>query len=87
MFKKDKGLFLVHYNGYYMSSTDYKNVNSLTLDSNIKEATVFDNLRSATKWAKRIRGDVLFYNHNRTERHHYNDLSVNQDFDDDEVHP
>lgn len=78
MFKKEEGLFLVHYNGYYMSSPDYKNSDHLRLDSDIKEATVFDNLKRATLWAKRLRGDVLFYNHDYTEIHHYSDLSFRE---------
>ena len=78
MFKKDDGLFLVYYKGYYMSSRDYKTVDALSLDSDIKEATVFNSLKRATFWAKKIDADVLIYNHDET---------LLTESSSDEVHP
>ena len=66
MFKKNDTLFLVHYKGYYMSSRDYRNIDAFNFDSDIKEATVFNDLKRAKFWAKKIDADVLIYNHDET---------------------
>ena len=85
MFKKNDTLYVVHYKGYYMSSRDYKTVDALNLDSDIKEATVFKSLKRAKFWAKKIDADVLVYNHDETLLMH--DDTQSTETSSDEVHP
>lgn len=82
MRKRKDDLYLVAIKEFYVSG-DFLQVGAIHLDKSIEKAHVFNKLKTAVKYAKELRGDVLFYGRRRTEFHVYADMYQFKDHDEE----